>query len=72
MTDLIDFDDDLNNRNQRSYSDHSDSDESLDKSAAVNRQVSVIVDWNGAKPKNNNNNNNYIIEQWEEEEENFD
>lgn len=74
VTDLIDFDDDMNRRIRPDDPSDSDEEGSRDKYDLPVRQISSIVDWNGAKPKNDNskNKNNYIIEQWEEESENLD
>ena len=72
---MIDFDDDLNRNIRPDDQSESDEEGSRDKNnLSVVRQISTIIDWNGAKPKNDNNKNknNYIIEQWEEESENLD
>ena len=83
VTDLFDIDDEQNQRHQSTIISNPSDDEgsgeyskaSRNQSNLFNRQVSTILDWNGAKNKNNQqqgNKNNYIIEQWDEESDNID
>jgi hypothetical protein len=82
VTDLFDIDDELNQRHQSVIHSNESDDEDGEYSKAsrnnpslvINRQISTIIDWNGAKPKNEGgkNKNNYIIEQWDEESEDLD
>ena len=55
---MIDFDDDLNRNIRPDDQSESDEEGSRDKNnLSVVRQISTIIDWNGAKPKNDNNKN---------------